>query len=135
MLISLRSICLDCKTLILISKRALKAACISLLVGLEYLLGMQPPAKLSDLENIFTNVVQAILAFAGVVLFILILLGGLKYITSAGDPKAMEGAQKTITYAIGGLIVILISYIILVFIAKVTGIDANILTQFKIVGR
>ena len=93
------------------------------------------PPKLSDLEMVFTNLVQALLALAGITLFILILMGGLKYITSGGDPKAMEGAQKTITYAIGGLIVILLSYMILVFIAKITGVDVTALTQFKIIGK
>lgn len=93
------------------------------------------PPKLSDLETVFTNLVQALLALAGITLFILILMGGLKYITSGGDPKAMEGAQKTITYAIGGLIVILLSYMILVFIAKITGVDVTALTQFKIIGK
>ncbi len=94
-----------------------------------------PPAQLSDLEKVFTNLVQSLLGLAGIVLFVLILLGGLKYITSGGDPKAMESAQKTITYAIGGLIIILLSYLILVFIAKITGVDVTALTQFKIIGK
>lgn len=90
------------------------------------------PPRLSDLEKIFTNIVQVLLGLAGIVLFVLILMGGLKYITSGGDPKAIEGAQKTITYAVGGLIVILFSYLILVLIANITGVDVNALTQFKI---
>jgi hypothetical protein len=87
------------------------------------------PAKLSDLETVFGGVVKAALGFAGIVLFILLLVGGIKYITSGGDPKAAEGAQKTITYAIGGLILILLSYLILVLIKTITGVDV---TQFKI---
>jgi hypothetical protein len=87
------------------------------------------PAKLSDLETVFGGVVKSALAFGGVVLFILLLVGGIKYITSGGDPKAAEGAQKTITYAIGGLILILLSYLILVLIRTITGVDV---TQFKI---
>jgi len=87
------------------------------------------PAKLSDLEGVFGNVIKSALALAGVVLFILLLVGGIKYITSGGDPKAAEGAQKTITYAIGGLILILLSYLILVLIKTITGVDV---TQFII---
>lgn len=88
------------------------------------------PASFLDLETVFGNVVKSALALAGVVLFVLLIVGGLKYITSGGDPKAAEGAQKTITYAIGGLIIILLSYLILVLIYKITGVDV---TQFKIV--
>jgi TRAP-type C4-dicarboxylate transport system permease small subunit len=86
-------------------------------------------AHISDLAGLFQNVVQAVLGLAGIVLFILLLSGGFKYITSGGDPKAVEGAQKTLTYAIGGLIVILVSYLILVLIRTITGVDV---TQFKI---
>jgi hypothetical protein len=86
-------------------------------------------ATISDLQGIFESVVSAAMALAGIVLFILLLTGGFKYITSGGDPKAVEGAQKTITYAIGGLLVILLSYLILVFIRQITGVDV---TEFRI---
>lgn len=86
-------------------------------------------ATIKDLECIFGNVVKSALGFAGIVLFVILLSGGFKYITSGGDPKALEGAQKTITYAIGGLIVILLSYMILVLIKAITGVNV---TDFKI---
>lgn len=87
------------------------------------------PATISQLEDVFEKVVGSALALAGIVLFVLLLTGGVKYITSGGDPKATEGAQKTITYAIGGLLLILFSYLILLLIGTITGVD---LTQFKI---
>lgn len=90
------------------------------------------PATIGDLQTLFKNAVSAILALAGIVLFILLLTGGIKFITSGGDPKAVEGAKKTITYAIGGLVVILLSYLILVFIQKITGAQV---TQFNVVGK
>lgn len=86
-------------------------------------------ATISDLATIFTNLVRAILGFAGITLFVLLLVGGFKYITSGGDPKAVEGAQKTLTYAIGGLIVLLLSYLVLVLIKEITGADV---TNFNI---
>lgn len=88
------------------------------------------PATLGDLEILFGNVVKVILGFAGIVFFILLLSSGLKFITSGGDPKALEGAKKTLTYAIGGLIVIILSYLILVLIKEITGVDVTI---FKVV--
>jgi len=51
-------------------------------------------AKLSDLEGVFGNVVEVVLALAGIVLFIMLLSGGFKYITAGGDPKGIEGARK-----------------------------------------
>jgi hypothetical protein len=88
------------------------------------------PAKISDLQGVFERIVGAALGFAGIVLFLLLILGGFKYITSGGDPKAVDSAKKTLTYAIGGLIVILLSYLVLVLISKVTGVDV---TKFNVV--
>ncbi len=87
-------------------------------------------ATIANLECVFQNVVQAFLGFAGIVLFILLIVGGFRFITSGGDPKAVEGAKKTITSAIIGLIVILLSYLILVLIKAITGVDV---TTFKLV--
>lgn len=90
---------------------------------------MEPP-KLSQLADLFKNVVTAIMALAGIVLFVMLFMGGLKYITSGGDPKGIEGAQKTISYAIYGLLAILVSYLILYIIGQVTG--ATNITKFSI---
>lgn len=82
-----------------------------------------PPATLEKLEIIFENVVVTLLALGGITLFIMLLTGGFKYLTSGGDPKAVEGAQKTLTYAIGGLVLLAGSYMILRIIATITGTD------------
>lgn len=91
--------------------------------------GISDPAKLSDLEKVFGNVVQVVLALGGIVLFIMLLSGGFKYITSGGDPKGVEEAKKTLTYAIGGMILLAMAFLILRFIQQLTGVDV---TRFKI---
>lgn len=87
------------------------------------------PAKISDLEAIFGNVVNTILGFAGIVLFIMLVAGGFRYINAGGDPKNVEAAKKTLTYAIGGIIAIALAFLILRFIQDFTG--ANV-TEFEI---
>lgn len=86
-------------------------------------------ATIADLGSVIERVVGYALGLAGIVLFIMLLIGGFSFITSGGDPKAAEGAKKTITSAIIGLIVILISYLILVIIKNITGVDV---TQFNL---
>lgn len=88
------------------------------------------PLTFSDLEPMVENVVRAVLGLAGITLFILIVLGGFQLITSGGDPGKVQAAWKTITFAIGGLVVILLSILILRFIYVFTGV--NVL-EFKIV--
>jgi hypothetical protein len=86
-------------------------------------------AQLQDLEGVFGNVVNVVLGLAGIVLFIMIILGGFSYITSGGDPKKVESARNTLTYAIGGMIFIALAYLILKFIEVFTGVPV---TEFKI---
>jgi hypothetical protein len=82
-----------------------------------------------NLELVFTNVVKAAVALAGIVLFVVLLMGGINFLTSGGDPKKVEVAQKTITTGLGGLILVLLSYMILVLIRTITGVDV---TQFRV---
>jgi len=84
------------------------------------------PAKFSDIEVIFSNVIGVLIPFAGVAIFIMILIGGFKYLTSAGDPKATASASQTITWAIVGLLFLIGAWLVLVFIKQITGIDVTL---------
>lgn len=87
-------------------------------------------ATISDLGSMFGRVIGYALGFAGILLFILLIVGGFKFITSGGDPKAVDGAKKTLTSAIAGLVIILISYLVLVLIKTITGVNV---TNFSVV--
>ncbi|EKE06406.1 MAG: hypothetical protein ACD_19C00014G0020 [uncultured bacterium] len=89
------------------------------------------PAKLQDLETVFGSVVTSLLALGGIVLFLMLLSGGFKYLTSGGDDKAVAGAKATLTYAIGGLVMLAGSFLILKIIGQFTGTD-TVITNFKI---
>lgn len=54
------------------------------------------PANLSMLDNVFNNIVEVILALGGVILFIMLLMGGVQFLTSGADPKKAESAKKNI---------------------------------------
>ncbi|MBU0572655.1 pilin [Patescibacteria group bacterium] len=86
-------------------------------------------ATLQGFEGVFENIVTIVLGFGGIILFIMLIMGGFRFITAGGDPKAIEGAKKTLTYAIGGIVLVALSFLILRFISTFTGVDV---TQFKI---
>lgn len=92
---------------------------------------MGDPATISDLENVFENIVSVLLAGGALTLFIFLLSSGFKYLTSSGDPKAVEGAKKTLTYAIGGFVALAFSYMVLRLIGMFTGTE-DIITNFTI---
>lgn len=86
-------------------------------------------ATIKGVECAFANFISVILALAGIVVFIMFLIGGFRYLTSGGDPKALESAKGTLTHAILGLIVLVFAFLILVIIQAVTGVNV---TQFRI---
>lgn len=81
------------------------------------------PATIKDLEVVFTRIVTVAVSLAGLALFVMLIIGGFKYLTSAGDPKAAESARNTMMYAVIGLVVIISSFIILQAIKWFTGVD------------
>lgn len=56
---------------------------------------------------------------AGPLAVLMIAVGGLRYVASHGDQNQMDGAKKTITYAVVGLALIIVSYSIVVSIITV----------------
>jgi len=86
-------------------------------------------ATLRGLEGLFENVVTSILGFAGIALFLMLIIGGFKYMTAGGEPPKIEAARKTLTYAILGIVFIALAFLILRFIGVFTGVDV---TEFRI---
>lgn len=86
------------------------------------------PAMLSDLPTYFGNILSAIIPFIGIVSFIMILVGGFSILTSAGNPEGIKKGSQTITLAIAGLALSVLSWLVLVFIENLTGVSV---TQFK----
>ena len=80
---------------------------------------------LGTLGNIISNILPNIYIFAGVVLFILLIFGGLTVIINAGkdDPEATAKGQKAITAAVIGFLIIFCSYWIIRIIEVVTGVN------------
>ena len=82
-------------------------------------------ATLQDLETVFQSVITWIAIIGGFLAFIALIIGGFKYIVARGDPKALSGAQSTITWALIGLALIIIAWLILVFIDEFTGVSVT----------
>ena len=83
--------------------------------------GSDGVATLSCIPIIFKNVINWALILAGTAAIFFIIFSGIKFITSGGDPKQVEGARKTATWAIIGLLIILFSFAIINIIGIITG--------------
>lgn len=69
------------------------------------------------------NVVAAVLTGAGLLLFVYLILGGVKYLTAGGDEKAVTAAKRILTNAIIGLIIVASAYFIATILERVLGIQ------------
>lgn len=87
-------------------------------------------ATFKSFEAIFENVLTVIFSLAALAAFVMLIIGGFRYLTAAGDPKASEQARGTITWAIVGLLFLIGAWFILSLISEFTGVK-NIL-EFKI---
>jgi hypothetical protein len=80
-------------------------------------------ATLQCVPIIFNNLIFWATGLAAIVAVFFIMFSGVKFLTSGGDPKQVEGARKTMTYAIAGLVLILISFAIIKLISIFTGVS------------
>lgn len=74
------------------------------------------------LECIFESFIGKVIALFGSAAVLMLVYGGFKYITSQGDQKATAEARTTLTYAVIGLIFLILSYFIIDIIANFTGL-------------
>jgi hypothetical protein len=88
------------------------------------------PPCIQALGVVFQNILNVVMGLAGFAAFAFLIFGGFKYLTSQGDPKALGAARTTISWALGGLAMIIISYLIILLISNYTGIQQ--LQKFEI---
>ena len=62
--------------------------------------------------SIFTTVVNVLLFIIGAICVIMLIWGGIRYTTSAGNSSSVTAAKNTIMYAIIGLVIAFLAYAI-----------------------
>ncbi len=70
----------------------------------------------ADLIGNITNILNAIIGALGIVAVIVIILGGVQYMTSTGDAAKVKKAKDTILYGIIGLVICVLAFAIVNFI-------------------
>lgn len=72
----------------------------------------------ADLQANVQNILSTVFVWMGIISVIVIIIGGIKYMTSQGDPGKVKSAKDTILYAIIGLVVSVLAYAIVNFILR-----------------
>lgn len=85
------------------------------------------PAGILQLKEMVQRFINLSVEVSFVILTIMLIVGGIKYLTSGGDSKAIGSAGGTITWALLGILFMALAWIILLILKGFTGVD---LTNF-----
>ncbi len=94
-----------------------------IVASIEFFLGVsnQPggdsffvnPLSLDTAEGLLVRIVGLILSVAGTIAVLFIVIGGFRYVMAGGNEEQVKKAKGTVTWAVIGLIIILVSYTIM----------------------
>jgi len=82
-------------------------------------LDIKNPIEASDFTELIENTIMWILSIVSSLALLILIFGGVMYIGSAGDEQKVLTAKKIVTYAIIGLILILLSYSIIMVLSGI----------------
>jgi hypothetical protein len=82
------------------------------------------------LEVVFANILFMAVSLAVLALFVMLVVGGFRFLTAGGDAKAATAAKQTLTYAVIGIVLMALAFLIFRLIEFFTGVNVTI---FKIV--
>ncbi len=74
----------------------------------------------SGVQSLITRIINTLSVLVGAICVIMIIIGGFRYVTSAGESNSVSGAKNTILYAIVGLIIVAFAQIIVQFVLQRT---------------
>ncbi len=67
-------------------------------------------------NGVLTKVINLLSLVTGIIAVFVIVIGGIKFITSSGDPAGVTSARNTILYAIIALVITMIAQVLVRFI-------------------
>ena len=98
-------------------------------------INLKPPSgsqfgKLGELTitSIVSTAISLVMLVVALVFFFMLLWGGLRWVTSEGEQKAVEGARNQITNALIGLAIVFAAWAIMQLIGTVFGVNIFKLT-------
>jgi hypothetical protein len=83
-----------------------------------------PWKNIQDINVLVPNLIKLVLIIAVVVFFFLLLLGGIQWITSGGDKESLTKAQRKITAALIGIVIVFSAWAILNLVKYFFGLES-----------
>lgn len=78
------------------------------------------------LRAIILRIVDFFLLFLGLIAVIMVIYGGVTYVTAAGNQESVDKAKKIIMYAVIGIIIVLLSFALVNTVIRGAGMGAEV---------
>lgn len=72
----------------------------------------------NDLPGMITLISNTVLLLVGIIAVLFLIIGGFQYISSGGNPEQVNKAKNTIFYAIIGIVITLLAYVLTQFVVS-----------------
>lgn len=83
--------------------------------------------KFDSLGSIISAVLPFLYGIAGIILFFILIWGGIDLVGSGGDPEKVEAGKGKITAGIIGFVLLVISFLLVRILAYVFGLSNGII--------
>ena|SRR3990172_2850903 len=87
---------------------------------------VNPFARISTFAHLLNVILPLLIVGAALLLLVMLLYGGFNWIKAGGNPENLGKAQKTMTFAILGLIIVVLSFLFVKLISIIFNIAAPI---------
>lgn len=80
----------------------------------------------ADLKETVINILNLALGLLALVAVVMIIIGGFTWLTAGGNEEKVDKAKKIISAAVIGLIIVLLAWAVVIFVARTTAnVTAN----------
>lgn len=77
------------------------------------------PTKINDAKELITVIINWLLSLLGALAVVAIVYSGIMYITAGSDTAKSENAKKNLTWAIIGIVVIMVSFVLVTIVNQI----------------
>ena len=78
-----------------------------------------------NLQSSVGTIINFVTGFFAVIAVIAIIIGGVQYMTSTGDAPKVQKAKNTILYAVIGLIIVILAFVIVNWVINMVGKESE----------
>ncbi len=89
-------------------------------LGLNYAMNFGLQAQNGDVRDVAVSIVRYLMTFLGIIAVIIILIGGFRWMTAAGNEDKVASAKKTIIAGAIGLVIVIAAFAIVTFVVQFT---------------